>query len=92
MPSISLATVYNCLEALVEHKLVNQVNFEREPSRFCPNLIEHSHFQDTETGKIYDVTLKPGAGLEQILDMPAGVCISEVDITIKGVIITPSKS
>lgn len=92
MPSISLATVYNCLDALVAHKLVNQVNFEREPSRFCPNLVNHGHFQDTETGKIYDVTLKPGAGLEQILDMPEGVCIDEVDITIKGVILKPSKS
>ncbi len=28
MASISLATVYNCLEALVECKLVKQVNFE----------------------------------------------------------------
>ncbi|MEG2586361.1 MAG: transcriptional repressor, partial [Akkermansia sp.] len=33
MPSISLATVYNCLDALVVHKLVKQVNFDREPSR-----------------------------------------------------------
>ena len=29
LPSISLATVYNCLEALVNHGLVNQVNFAR---------------------------------------------------------------
>ena len=31
LPSISLATVYNCLEALVNHGLVNQVNEERTP-------------------------------------------------------------
>ena len=29
MPTISLATVYNCLETLVETKLIRQVNFER---------------------------------------------------------------
>lgn len=92
MPSISLATVYNCLDALVAHRLVNQVNFEREPSRFCPNLVDHGHFQDTQTGKIYDVTLKLGAKLEQILNMPEGVYIDEVDITIKGVILNRPKS
>ena len=32
MPGISLATVYNCLEALVGHGLVKQVNFHDEQS------------------------------------------------------------
>ena len=36
LPNVSLATVYNCLEALVQHKIVRQVNFDREPSRYCP--------------------------------------------------------
>ena len=52
MPSISLATVYNCLETLVECSLVRQVNFEREPSRFCPNLAEHAHFYDENSGRV----------------------------------------
>ena len=38
MPSISLATVYNCLETLVRGGLVRQVNLERAPTRYCPNL------------------------------------------------------
>ena len=33
MPTISLATVYNCLEALVRHNIVKQVNLDRESSR-----------------------------------------------------------
>ncbi len=57
MPSISLATVYNCLETLVECDLVRQVNFEREPSRFCPNLAEHAHFYDENSGRVYDIDL-----------------------------------
>ncbi|HAV12834.1 MAG TPA: transcriptional repressor, partial [Opitutae bacterium] len=44
MPTISLATVYNCLETLVETSLIRQVNFEREPTRYCPNLTQHAHF------------------------------------------------
>ncbi len=57
MPSISLATVYNCLETMVECDLVRQVNFEREPSRFCPNLAEHAHFYDETSGRVFDIDL-----------------------------------
>lgn len=34
MPSISLATVYNCLETLAQCNLVKQVNFDRGPTRY----------------------------------------------------------
>jgi Fur family peroxide stress response transcriptional regulator len=54
---ISMATVYNCLETLVGCGLVRAVNYEREPTRFCPNLAQHAHFQDRETGRVYDVDL-----------------------------------
>ena len=37
IPSISLATVYNCLETLTHSGLVKQVNLDRGPSRYCPN-------------------------------------------------------
>ncbi len=57
LESISLATVYNCLETLVQCGLVRVVNYEREPTRFCPNLSEHAHFQDRKTGRVYDVDL-----------------------------------
>ncbi len=89
LPSISLATVYNCLEALVDHGLVNQVNFERKSSRFCPNLIEHGHFQDSQTGEIFDITIKEGIDLREFINMPENVCIEEAKISLRGSIITP---
>ena len=46
MPTISLATVYNCLETLVGCGIVRQVNLERAPTRYCPNLHEHAHFHN----------------------------------------------
>ncbi|MAT47137.1 MAG: transcriptional repressor, partial [Verrucomicrobiaceae bacterium] len=70
MPTISLATVYNCLDALVEHGLINQVNFDREPSRFCVNLAPHVHFQDKKTGVIHDVSFKDGCQITDLLDLP----------------------
>ena len=82
--SISLATVYNCLEALVSHGLVRQVNFERESSRYCPNLSDHCHFQDEKSGKIHDVIFKEGVSLEDLLELPPGTEISHLEISLKG--------
>jgi len=84
LPSISLATVYNCLEALVEHGLVRQVNFDRESSRFCPNIAEHGHFHDRRSGVIHDVHFKPGVSLADVLDLPLGAVVSDIEITLRG--------
>ena len=89
-PGISLATVYNCLDALVGHGLVNQVNFDREPSRFCVNLTEHVHFHDERTGVIHDITFKDGARIADILNLPEGAEVTDLELTIRGRL--PSKS
>jgi Fur family peroxide stress response transcriptional regulator len=84
MPTISLATVYNCLEALVQCNLVRQVNFERGPTRYCPNLHPHAHFHDESTGSTYDIDLPPGL-LEQLrAQLPSGYRASDVEITFRG--------
>jgi Fe2+ or Zn2+ uptake regulation protein len=84
LPHISLATVYNCLEALVQHGIIRQVNFERESSRYCANLSEHGHFHDEATGVIHDVSFKPGINLTDLLNLPAGAVIEDVEITLRG--------
>ncbi|BCX47594.1 fur family transcriptional regulator [Haloferula helveola] len=84
LPNISLATVYNCLEALTQHGIVRQVNFDRDASRFCPNLAEHGHFHDKPTGSIHDVTFKPGVNLADVLDLPPGTVITDIEITLRG--------
>ncbi|GAA5481458.1 Fur family transcriptional regulator [Haloferula sargassicola] len=84
LPNISLATVYNCLEALTQHGIVRQVNFDREPSRFCPNLEEHGHFHDKKSGTIHDIVFKPGVNLADVLDLPAGTVITDIEITLRG--------
>src|SRR3984893_7732895 len=55
MPSISLATIYNCLDALVDCDLVKQVNVDRAATRYCANLKDHSHFHCESCGSIADV-------------------------------------
>jgi Fur family transcriptional regulator, peroxide stress response regulator len=84
MPTISLATVYNCLETLVETKLIRQVNFEREPTRYCPNLTQHAHFYCRESGEIVDIELTEEvlAALTQAL--PEGYTTQHIDIAYDG--------
>jgi len=84
MPTISLATVYNCLDALVAHGLVNQVNFDREPSRFCVNLTPHVHFHDESSGVIHDITFKDGCKITDLLNLPKGTQVTELELTIRG--------
>lgn len=89
LPNLSLATVYNCLEALVQHGIIRQVNFERESSRYCPNLREHGHFHDEATGVIHDVDFKPGFNLADILDLPPGFVVDDIEITLRGKMTAP---
>ncbi len=84
MPTISLATVYNCLDTLVHCDLIKQVHLERESTRYCPNLTEHAHFHDNDTGAIYDVQLDPATieCLKQLL--PNDFDLTSIDITFRG--------
>ena len=84
MPTISLATVYNCLETLVESNLIRQVNFEREPTRYCPNLIQHAHFHCKKSGAIVDIEL-PNKLLNQLKSaLPKDLVAQHIDITYSG--------
>jgi Fur family peroxide stress response transcriptional regulator len=84
MPTISLATVYNCLETLVHCGLVRQVNLERAPTRYCPNLHEHAHFHDDATGQVHDIEL-PAETLKQLRGLlPAGFDASTVELAFRG--------
>ena len=83
-PAISLATVYNCLDALVQCGLIKQVNSVREPSRYCPNLHEHAHFHNESTGEIHDIDIPADlmARLHNLL--PRGYNAASVDLSFRG--------
>jgi Fur family peroxide stress response transcriptional regulator len=84
VPSISLATVYNCLETLVECGLAKQVNVEREATRYCPNLSEHGHFVCDSCGIVSDIPVAKGGSLTQFLKVPSGFIINHSEITLRG--------
>ena len=84
VPGISLATIYNCLEAMTKAHVINQLRFDGGPSRFCPNLVPHVHVMDEINNKVIDVHLKPGLTPEDIFDLPEGVCITSMEACLHG--------
>jgi Fe2+ or Zn2+ uptake regulation protein len=84
MPSISLATVYNCLETLTGCGLVKAVNHEREPSRYCPNLQEHAHLFCGGCNGVMDVPLRARKRAEDVWDLPEAVVISHREVSFRG--------
>jgi Fe2+ or Zn2+ uptake regulation protein len=83
MPSISLATVYNCLETMVGNGLVKAVHVDREPTRFCANPREHGHFHCTECGLTTDIESSQ-APESKGWKLPAGFLVTQHDVTLRG--------
>src|ERR1700761_3907697 len=83
MPDISMATVYNCLDALVTCGLVRHVNLERSATRYCPNMKEHCHFYCDDCGGIYDVDFSAD-GERAGLQIPDGFKVKQTDVSLRG--------
>lgn len=83
MPSISLATVYNSLEALVASGLVKQVNLDRAPTRYCPNTREHGHFFCEKCHEVQDVALLLANDKHQFI-LPEGCVVTHHEVSLKG--------
>lgn len=84
MPEISMATVYNCLDALVKCGLIKQVNLNRDASRFCPNMTEHSHFHCEDCGHVFDIDLQDPLEMAGAR-MPRGFKVNHLDLTLRGI-------
>lgn len=85
MPDISMATVYNCLDALVSCGLVRQVNHDRSATRFCSNMQPHHHFYCDECGGAYDIEREPEPDPgEPPVSMPRGFKATRYEVTIRG--------
>jgi Fe2+ or Zn2+ uptake regulation protein len=83
MPEISIATVYNCLDALVSCGLVRQVNQDREATRFCSNMQPHHHFYCDQCGGAYDID-RESHDSEPPVAMPRGFKPNRYEVTIRG--------
>jgi Fur family transcriptional regulator, peroxide stress response regulator len=82
MPDISMATVYNCLDALVKSGLARQVTLERGATRFCPNMEEHCHYYCDTCGEVFDV---PFPADTAVMPHPKGFKVDHYDIAVHGI-------
>jgi Fe2+ or Zn2+ uptake regulation protein len=85
LPSISLATVYNCLETLSECGLVKTVNLERGPGRYCPNLEDHAHFHCEACSTVLDLPLRVRRKPEDVWELPEQLSITHHEVAFRGV-------
>ena len=83
LPDMSKATIYNCLDALVQAGVARQVKVERGAARFCPNMHEHWHFHCTGCGGVFDMDLPADA--RAAIPLAKGFKIDQFEITAHGV-------
>ena len=82
-PEISMATVYNCLDALVKCGVVRQVNVDRGATRLCLNMNEHAHFCCDDCGKVFDINLKDSSQVPEV-DVIDKFEVRKIDIALHG--------
>lgn len=82
LPVLSRATVYNTLRLFVDHGLLRELVLRQGQRVYDPNLDEHHHFIDEETGRIYDLPLES----VDVAPTPAipGFEVRRVTITLHG--------
>ena len=68
LPKISLATVYNALEALTEARLANKLTYGDGSSRYDCRDEEHYHLRDVATGEVRDLPATYDSDLLRKLD------------------------
>lgn len=81
MPGISHATVYNCLDALVQCGLVRLVVLDRGATRYCPNMEDHCHYYCAACGAVVDVPLPADSA---VVPRPKGFKIDHYEIAVHG--------
>ncbi len=63
-PTISFATVYNTVQALVERGELMEINIDPERRHFDPDASPHHHIRCTSCGRIDDIMTDYSASLE----------------------------
>lgn len=57
IPTLSLTSIYNTLNLLSKHKVINEFNFNEEFSRYDADLSNHGHFKCIKCNRIYDFNI-----------------------------------
>jgi len=85
LPEISMATVYNTLNDLVDMGEVLEISAGNGPKRYDPNTtVAHQHLLCTRCGTLRDVVPEGADGLALPLDQQHGFQVAGVEIMFRG--------
>jgi Fur family transcriptional regulator, stress-responsive regulator len=85
LPEISMATVYNTLNDLVDMGEVLEISAGNGPKRYDPNTtVAHQHLLCTRCGALRDVVPDGEDGLALPLDQQHGFQVAAVEIMFRG--------
>ena len=78
---VSLATVYNTVEAFTKAGHIKQILTSKSKSYFDTNIKSHHHFYDPETSKLTDINYQEVI-LKKIPNPPKGKKIKDLEVVI----------
>jgi Fur family peroxide stress response transcriptional regulator len=84
LPRISLATVYNALEALVQARLANKLTYGDGSARYDCRDEQHYHLRDEQTGEVRDLPTQFDADLLRKLDPELLERLSSIGFQVSG--------
>jgi len=85
-PKISLATVYNTLNTLVQAGLLRELRLsDRDSAVYDANVSEHFHFVDDATGRIWDLD---STAIDVQPRLADGFRVRQVDVVLRGTVAT----
>lgn len=79
---VSLATVYNTLNAFTQAGLVRQVAVDGARVYFDTNAVPHHHFFDEGSGELADIPAEQ-VEVAAVPEPPSGAEISRVDVIVR---------
>lgn len=79
---VSKATVYNTLKLFVDHGLARQIHLDPERCVYDSSMRPHHHFQNVETGEMFDI--QPGdLAFAKLPALPPGTEVDSVEVVIR---------
>jgi len=81
-PKLSRATVYNTLDVLVQVGMLKELKLPHTCKIvYDTNIMNHFHFLDTESGKLFDISEEQ---CQIALNLPDNMQVKGVDIFLRG--------
>lgn len=84
LPGIGVATVYRCLNGLVQEGKVREITVPNAPSRFDKTTRIHAHFVCRLCGEVTDVIMDENRAIEEVAAANDN-CIDEAEIIFRGI-------